>query len=85
MKLPAIVAAMLFAAVAGLSAGGVYAEDAAADKAPAKGTTHDDTMQKHSHVQEKTGAAPKAKAPAADDKTNAAKDAHKHFHPRDAK
>ena len=90
MKLQTIVSAVLFAVVSALSAAGAYAEDTTAgktDKTPAMGMTHDDMAQHHSHMQEKTGAAPQAKTPASDDKAkaNAAKDQHKHFHPRDGK
>lgn len=83
MKLQAILHAVLFAAIASLSAG-IFAADAApADAAPAK------KAKPHSHMEEKTGVA----APAADAKPSEAKvdeakvkaKAKRHLHPRDGK
>lgn len=93
MKLQAILPAILFAAISSLSVGAYAADmdkgaaDAQADKAATK------KMQPHSHMQEKTGVAPKATAAAADetadkvksDKPKAGKDKAKHYHPRDGK
>ncbi|HEY3433246.1 MAG TPA: hypothetical protein VGK09_11915 [Rhodocyclaceae bacterium] len=86
MKLQAIFPAVLFAAVSSLSFA-VHAEDM--DKAPA------DKMKPHSHMEEKTGVAPKAKAKAAEaaaeeksenaENPKAEKNKSKHFHPRDGK
>jgi len=83
MKLNAILPAVLFAAVSTLSVV-VHAEDAA----PA------DKMKPHSHMEEKTGVAPKAKAKAPEaaaeeksEKTEKPTEGKKkkHFHPRDGK
>ncbi len=84
MKLQAILPAVLFATVSSLSFA-VHAEDAA----PA------DKMKPHSHMEEKTGVAPKAKAKAAEaaveektekaEKPKAEGKKSKHLHPRDGK
>lgn len=78
MKLQAILPAVLFAAIASLSAGTF-----AADAAPAK------KVKPHSHMEEKTGvAAPTADAKPSEakaDETKAKAKAKRHLHPRDGK
>ena len=88
MKLPAILSAILFAAISSLSIG-AYAADAEKAHADAPATK----MTPHSHMQEKTGVAPKAAAAPAEEKSDqatadkpaAGKKKSKHFHPRDGK
>jgi hypothetical protein len=84
MKLHTLISAVLLATVSSLST--VYAADG--DKAPAEAPK----MQPHSHMQEKTGIAPKAadaapaeKADKAKPKHDKTKDKNRHLHPRDGK
>jgi hypothetical protein len=93
MKLKPTLAASLFAIMAALSlnasaASGTPANASAASDTPADTKVEKATPQKkmrpHSHVEEKTGFAPKAPE-AMPDKPNAANDRTKHFHPRDGK
>lgn len=88
MKLKAVVPALLFVAASSLSVGALAADaDKATTEAPAQ------KMKPHSHMQEKTGIAPKDAAPAAEQKADAAKsnkpradkDKARHLHPRDGK
>lgn len=91
MKPKSIFAVGLFALVAALS---LNAGAASATPAGAASDTRADakvekaapqkTVKRHSHVEEKTGYAPKAPE-AMPDKPNAANDRTKHFHPRDGK
>lgn len=90
MKLQSILAAGAFAAITAIS---FPVQAADADKAP-EAQAPAAKPAPHSHVQEKTGMAPPAKAekPAAAGaeaakpaKKNAAKDKSKHYHPRDMK
>jgi hypothetical protein len=93
MKLKPTLAASLFAIIAALSlnasaASGTPATTGAASDTPAYAKVEkaapQKTMKPHSHVEEKTGFAPKAPE-AMPEKPNAANDRTKHFHPRDGK
>jgi hypothetical protein len=94
MKLMSILAASVFVLVAALSlnasaaadspAGGSTASNTPADAKVEKAAPQKKHMKRHSHVEEKTGFAPKAPE-ATPDKANAANDKTKHFHPRDGK
>jgi len=93
MKLKPTLAASLFAIMAALSLNANAASDTPADAGAAADTPADAKVEKtvpqkkmkpHSHVEEKTGFAPKAPE-ATPDKPNAANDRTKHFHPRDGK
>lgn len=82
MKISSLIAAVLFAGIA--TTGVVYADDKAAAPKAAEAQADKAAAKPHSHVQEKTGmpqSMPEAKA----DKSNAAKDKSKHYHPRDMK
>jgi hypothetical protein len=88
MKLKIILSAALFGAVSSLSLG-VYAADM--EKAPAA-EAQAKKMKPHSHMEEKTGIAPKAPEAASEekksdkaDKYRADKDKSRHLHPRDGK
>jgi hypothetical protein len=83
MKLKPTLVATLFATMAALSLNASAAADTPADAKVAK-VVPQKQMMSHSHVQEKTGFAPKAPE-AIPDKPNAANDRTKHFHPRDGK
>jgi hypothetical protein len=83
MKLKPTLVATLFAIMAALSLNASAAADTPADAKVAK-VVPEKQMMPHSHVQEKTGFAPKAPE-AMPDKPNAANDRTKHFHPRDGK
>lgn len=93
MILNSIAAASLFAIVAAISVNASAASDTPANTGAALGRPADTEAEKaapkkmlkrHSHVEDKTGFAPKAPetVPA---KQSAAKDRTKHFHPRDGK
>ena len=93
MKLKPIVIASLFAIMAVLSLNASAASDTPANASAASDTPADakvekagprKKMKRHSHVEEKTGFAPKAPE-TMPDKPNAANDRTKHFHPRDGK
>lgn len=93
MKLNSTFAVSVFALVAALSlnagaASGTPANTGAASVTPADAKAEEaaphKTMKRHSHVEEKTGFAPKAPE-AMPEKRNAANDRTKHFHPRDGK
>lgn len=90
MKLKPIFSASLFAAVTLLSPGVGAASDTSVEaKVPAADAKTEKVAAKkkvkqHSHMEEKTGVP--QKAPEADpDKSSAATDKTKHFHPRDGK
>ena len=83
MKLKTILAASVFAIIAALSLNAGAASDTPAD-ATAKTEKAVPMKNRHSHVQDKTGIPQKAPEAMAD-KSNAAKDRTKHFHPRDGK
>jgi len=93
MKLKPTLAASLFAIMAALSLNASAASDTAVGASTASDAPDDAKVEKaapqkkmrpHSHVEEKTGFAPKAPE-AMPDKPNAANDRTKHFHPRDGK
>jgi hypothetical protein len=93
MKLKPALAASLFAIMAALSLYASAASDTPANASVASDTPADAKVEKaapqmkmkrHSHVEEKTGFAPKA-PDATPNKPNAANDRTKHFHPRDGK
>jgi len=93
MKLKPTLVASLFAITAALALNAGAAADTPANANAASDTPANAQMEKaapqkemkrHSHVEEKTGFAPKAPE-ATPDKPNAAKDRTKHFHPRDGK
>jgi hypothetical protein len=93
MKLKLTLAASLFTVMAALSLNASAASDTSTGASNASDTPADAKIEKaapqkkmmpHSHVQEKTGFAPKA-TEATPDKPNAANDRTKHFHPRDGK
>lgn len=84
MKTPKIFPAILFATALSMPFGAYAAgEKDAAIEAPAKG------VKPHSHMEEKTGVAPKTTQAPAGEKSGASlkadKDKSKHFHPRDGK
>jgi hypothetical protein len=83
MKLKPTLAASLFALMAALSLNASAAADTPADAKVEKAAPQK-KMRPHSHVEEKTGFAPRAPE-ATPDKPNAAKDRTKHYHPRDGK
>ncbi|MEK7995211.1 MAG: hypothetical protein AAB403_15510 [Planctomycetota bacterium] len=83
MKLKPNLAATLFAVMAALSLNASVASDTAVDAKEERAAIQK-KPRPHSHVEEKTGFAPKAPE-AAPDKPNSAKDRTKHFHPRDGK
>jgi hypothetical protein len=83
MKLKPTLAASLFALLAALSLNASVASETAAGAKEERAAIQK-KMRPHSHVEEKTGFAPKAPE-AAPDKQNPAKDRTKHFHPRDGK
>ncbi len=90
MKLKPALAASLIAIAAGISLNASAATDTPVDAKMEKPAAHmqksasQKKMRPHSHVEEKTGVAQRAPE-AMPDKTNAAKDKTKHFHPRDGK
>jgi hypothetical protein len=93
MKLKPTLAASLFAIMAALSLNASAASDTPGNAGAVLDTPADAKVEKaapqmkmkrHSHVEEKTGFAPKAPEPMPD-KPNAANDRTKHFHPRDGK
>lgn len=83
MKLQPALAASLFAIMAALSLNASAASDTPADAKVGKAAPQT-KMMPHSHMQEKTGFAQK-KPETMPDKTSAATDKTKHFHPRDGK
>ena len=83
MKLNSTFAASVFALVSALSLNAGAASGTPADAKVEKAAPQK-TMKRHSHVEEKTGFAPKAPEAMAE-KPNAANDRTKHFHPRDGK
>lgn len=83
MKLKPTLAASLFAIMAALSLNAGAASDTPADAKGEKAAPQK-KMRPHSHVEDKTGVLVKAPV-AVRDKSNAAKDKTKHFHPRDGK
>jgi hypothetical protein len=83
MKLKLVLAASLFAIMAALSLTASAASDATAE-AKVEKTASPQKIKPHSHMQDKTGIPQKAPDAMAD-KSNAAKDKTRHFHPRDAK
>ncbi len=93
MKVKPTFAASLFALMAAISLTAGAASDTPANTGAASGVPADAKAEKaapqkmvkrHSHVEDKTGFAPKAPE-AVPDKPSAAKDRTKHFHPRDGK
>jgi hypothetical protein len=83
MKLPLLIASVLFAGAA--TTGIAFADNDNSPAQKAAETQLDKTATKpHSHVQEKTGVSQTMPGPKAD-KPNAAKDMSKHNHPRDMK
>jgi DMSO/TMAO reductase YedYZ molybdopterin-dependent catalytic subunit len=93
VKLKPTLAASLFAIMAALSLNASAAADTPAGASAASDTPANTKVEKaapqkkmkrHSHVEEKTGFAPKAPE-AMPDKPNAAQDKTKHYHPRDGK
>jgi hypothetical protein len=83
MKLKPPLAASLFAIMAALAFNANAAADTPTD-AKVEKTTPKKKMKPHSHMEEKTGIAQRT-PDAKPDKSSAAKDKTKHFHPRDGK
>ena len=83
MKLKPTLAATLFAIVAAFSLNASAAPDTPADANVQKAAPQK-KMKPHSHVQDKTGI-PQIIPVAMPDKSNAAYDRTKHYHPRDGK
>ncbi len=87
MKLKSILATSLLAAMAAMSMSAQAASDtntAAEAKTPPADMQGDKKMKPHSHMEEKTGVAPKAPSAEAK-KPDPTKDKNRHLHPRDGK
>jgi hypothetical protein len=87
MKLKSVLATTLLAALTSLSLSAQAASDtsqAPAAQPMAQGMPADKAMKPHSHMEQKTGIAPKASA-GEDKKPDPVKDKNKHLHPRDGK
>ena len=83
MKLKPTLAASMFAVMAVLSLNASAASDTPADAKVEKAAPQT-KMRPHSHMEEKTGFAQK-NSEAMPDKTSAATNKTRHFHPRDGK